>query len=330
MHVFRCPDCATALYFDNLTCTCGTEIAFDPDRQSMVRAEAPCANRPRIDCNWVTDDGGLCRSCRMTGTVPDLSAPGNLFLWSRAEAAKRWMLAGLMRWGWFGPDDPGRRPVFRMLSESTGNGHTSVTMGHAGGEITINVTEASDAVLRQRQAELGELYRTMLGHMRHETAHFLHVRLSEDPGFVEGFRALFGDERADYGAALKRHYAAPRPADEDHVTSYATAHPHEDWAETLAHLLHLTDLLDSACAAGLTLPDGPAAGTDVYAMADTQAMVSSAVSVAIAANHVNRAMEVADLYPFVLPVGVRRKLAFAHGHLRETAHGRSDDVRAAG
>ena len=323
MQIFRCPACGDPLYFDNLTCGCGTEVAFDPDAQAMVAADAPCANRGQIDCNWVTDGGddGLCRSCAMTGTVPDLTAEGNLALWAKAEAAKRYMLAGLARWGWFGPGDPGGRPVFRMLSEETRTGPAKITMGHADGEITINVTEASEAVLSRRQEELGELYRTMLGHMRHETAHFLHIRLSEDPGFVKGFRDLFGDERADYGEALQRHYEGPKPADDDFVTSYATAHPHEDWAETLAHLMHLTDMLDSGSAAGLTLPGGPPPGTDAYAIADTDRLVTDAVALSIAANHVNRAMDLPDLYPFVLGEGVRRKLAFAHGHLRETAHG---------
>ena len=321
MQIFHCPDCGKPLYFDNLRCRCGLEVAFDPDAQTMVTNAATCANRSRIDCNWVAEADGLCRSCRMTETVPDLTSDGNLTLWSRAEASKRWMLAGLTRWGWFGPDDPGDRPRFRMLSEQTRTGSASIIMGHADGEITINVTEASDAELRRRQEDMGELYRTMLGHMRHETAHFLHIRLSEDPAFVEGFRALFGDERADYGEALERHYEAPRPADEDHVTSYATAHPHEDWAETLAHLMHLTDMLDSGSAAGLALPGGPPPGTDAYAIEDTDRLVSGAISLSIAVNHVNRAMDLADLYPFVLAPGVRRKLAFAHGHLRATAHG---------
>ena len=208
------------------------------------------------------------------------------------------------------------RPVFRLLSETTAAGETDVVMGHADGVITINVTEASNAVTAERQEGLDELYRTMLGHMRHEMAHFLFLRLSQDPGFVDLFRALFGDETADYAAALRAHYAAPQPPGETHITSYATAHPHEDWAETIAHLLHLVDLADSAAAARLALPEGPPPGYDAYAETDTETVLTHAVALSLAINHVNRALDLPDLYPFVLSQGVRDKIAFAHAALR--------------
>ena len=319
MQTFDCPACTGIVFFDNLHCSCGQVVRFDPDRQAMRADGADCRNRDAIGCNWIAEGESLCRSCAMTETVPDLAAGDNAALWARTEAAKRWMLANLTRWGWFTPADPGARPVFHMLAEQTRSGEAKVVMGHADGLITINVNEASEAVRAERQEELGELYRTMLGHMRHETAHFLHVRLSDDTSFTEGFRALFGDERADYGEALKRHYAAPQEAGDDHVTSYATAHPHEDWAETVAHLLHLVDLLDSAAAVRLALPDGPPRGYDAYAETDADRLVSQAVEIAIAANHVNRAMDLPDLYPFVLGAGVREKLAFAHRWLRRAA-----------
>lgn len=316
MQLFQCPACKSPLYFHNTECACGRQVAYDPDRQIMQLEGAFCANRDRIGCNWVAETGGLCRSCAMTETVPDLVAPDNLPLWTRTERAKRWMLANLARWGWFTRSDTGRRPVFQLLSEQTATGETKVTMGHADGTITINVTEASDAVRAERQEQLGELYRTMLGHMRHEMAHFLFVRLSQDETFLNRFRELFGDERADYGEALKAHYANPRAPDETHITSYATSHPHEDWAETISHLLHLVDLLDSAVAAGLSLKGGPAPGYDAYAERDGEALIDGAIAVAIAINHVNRAVDVPDLYPFVIPRGVRTKLAFAYDHLR--------------
>lgn len=41
-----------------------------------------------------------------------------------------------------GTDDPGPRPVFHLLSESTDKGKVGVTMGHADGVVTINVAEA--------------------------------------------------------------------------------------------------------------------------------------------------------------------------------------------
>lgn len=316
MQIFSCPACGARVYFHNTACACGQAVTFDVDAQMMRTDGAFCANRDEIGCNWMAEAEGWCRSCNMTHTVPDLREEDNLPLWSRTELAKRWVLASLARWGWFTAGDAGARPVFRLLSEKTATGDHDVTMGHADGEITINVTEANDAILAARQEHLDELYRTMVGHMRHEIAHFLFLRLLEEPGFAEGFRDLFGDERADYGEALQAHYENPKPAGEWHITSYATAHPHEDWAETLAHLMHLTDLLDCAAAAGLALPEGPAPGYDAYAEADTEALITLAVAVSIAVNHVNRGLDLPDLYPFVLAQGVREKMAFAHGHLR--------------
>ncbi|MDF0603630.1 putative zinc-binding metallopeptidase [Psychromarinibacter sp. C21-152] len=316
MQIFRCPACAARVYFHNAACGCGQAVRFDPDAQAM-RAEGPvCANRDEIGCNWLAETEGWCRSCRMTRIVPDLRAPENRPLWEKTELAKRWVLACLARWGWFVVSDPGPRPSFRLLSERTAAGDHDVVMGHAGGEITLNVSEAHEATRAARQEGLGEIYRTMVGHIRHEIAHFLFLRLSVDAAFLSGFRALFGDERADYAAALQAHYAAPKPAGAWHVTSYATAHPHEDWAETIAHLLHLTDLLDCAAAAGLALPDGPPPGYDAYAEPDTDALISRAVDLAIAVTHVNRGLDLPDLYPFVLTRGVRDKIGFAHAQLR--------------
>jgi hypothetical protein len=59
---------------------------------------------------------------------------------------------------------------------------------------------------------------------------------------------VFGDERQDYNAALQNHYNQGPPADwpQRFVSAYASAHPWEDWAETWAHYLHLTDTLETA------------------------------------------------------------------------------------
>jgi len=319
MQVFTCPACGGAVYFRNLACTCGAPLWFDPDAQRMVpegEAAWDCANRALIGCNWRADEGvDLCAACAMTELTPDLRAAGNLPLWAETEAAKRWVLANLARWGWFARGDRGPRPVFRLMSEVTWSGGEAVTMGHADGVVTLNVIEAGEAERARRQAQMGELYRTMTGHVRHEIAHVLFLRLSGRTGFLPAFRARFGDERADYGGALQRHYADPRPADDSHVTPYATAHPHEDWAETVSHLLHLVDLTDSGAAAGLTWPEGPGDAYDAYAERDADRLIGHALALALAANHVNRAMDLPDVYPFMLPAGVRAKMGFAHGWL---------------
>lgn len=319
MQIFHCPACSRRVYFDNLGCTCGQKLVFNPDTQSMSSDGPTCTNREKIGCNWAATDGQFCRSCAMTETVPDIELPKNVDLWAQTEAAKRWMLANLARWGWFGATDGGTRPVFQLLAEKTSEGKEQVIMGHADGEITINVSEASPVILARRRAALGELYRTMVGHMRHEMAHFLFLRLSEDGQFLNDFRNLFGDERADYGAALEQHYKNPLPGGQTHITSYATSHPHEDWAETTAHLLHLVDLLDSAQASGMRFEGGPMDPFDAYACGDTETLIRMAVDATLAINHVNRALDLPDLYPFILTEPVKTKLALAHRYLRLNA-----------
>lgn len=312
MKIFKCPACEGSVYFHNLSCACGHLISYDPDAARMVSLQDGCENRETLGCNWVRDGAGpRCQSCAMTRTVPDTWAIGAHEAWARTESAKRWVLVGLMRLGWLTRQDPGPRPIFDLEAEETAAGHALVTMGHDEGAITLNIAEADRAVAETRRSDLGETYRTLAGHLRHELAHYIHWRLeAERPGFLPAFREMFGDERADYSDALKRHYANPQPAGEDYLTSYATAHPHEDWAETVASLLHLRDIVDSFGATTLTLNPVVRAGTG-DAPGSTAAMITRAVDIGLALNHVNRAMDLPDIYPFVLSPKVRDKMGFA-------------------
>jgi len=314
MKIFKCPGCDAPLFFDNLVCACGLAVGHDPAAQRFVTDQPFCANRDSLGCNWLCAPGEtLCNSCRMTSVRPDLAVPGNDLLWARAEAAKRHVLAGLMRWGWFGTHDTGGRPEFHMLAETTATGSVSVIMGHASGLVTINLAEADASERVRRREMLGEPYRTLIGHFRHEIAHFLFERLSASDAFVAAFRALLGDETQDYGAALARHYEQGPPPDwqTTHVTPYAAAHPHEDWAESAAHAMHLTDIIDSFLAAGLRAVQAPDAGFDAFAEADPARLLDAAIAIGVAMNHVNRAVGQPDLYPFVNTAQTRTKLAFA-------------------
>ncbi|RDC68007.1 hypothetical protein DLJ49_20585 [Rhodovulum sp. 12E13] len=319
MKIFECPTCSGRLFFDNMSCSCGAAVAFDPGRSCFVTETSFCANREQISCNWVAGSGGgLCESCALTTVLPDLSVAGNQLLWSKAEQAKRRVLAGLRRWGWFGPEDQGPRPEFHMLSEATASGPADITMGHASGLVTINLAESDAAERVRRREEMGEPYRTMVGHFRHEIAHFLFERLAVTETFRDGFHALFGDETADYGAALMRHYETGPPEgwENAHISSYASAHPHEDWAESAAHALHLVDMVDSFAAARLSSEAFSGAGYDAYAEEDAARLLTAAMEIGVALNHVNRALGVSDLYPFVTPSTVLEKLAFAQKWLK--------------
>ena len=87
---------------------------------------------------------------------------------------------------------------------------------------------------RQRQ-ELAEPYRTLLGHLRHEVGHYYWSQLVlRRPTWLQRARELFGNDRVDYGESLERHRLLGPPPEWNgqFVTSYASAHPLEDWAES--------------------------------------------------------------------------------------------------
>ncbi|WP_083023730.1 zinc-binding metallopeptidase family protein [Vreelandella lionensis] len=319
MRVFSNPVGAGSLWFDNLVTADGVPVAYDPQARAFIPMPPFCANREVIGCNWIAPKHGeFCRACAMTALAPDPAISDAIPNWAQTEAAKRWVIDNLGRWHWFRPEDPGAPPVFHMLAE----GGTPVPMGHVGGVVTISVAEA-DAVLRTTRKEaLDEPYRTMIGHMRHEIAHMLWWRLSLRKDFLDDFREMFGDEREDYPAALQRHYENGPPADWQtrFLSTYASSHPHEDWAETTSHLLHLTDITDSFVSSGMTSPVLPDDHNwDAYAEPDSERLIHIAASLVAGVNHVNRSMGLSDLYPFVLSEVALRKLEFVHNWLRRRA-----------
>lgn len=310
MKVYDCPCCGARLYPEVTACSCGQELVFDPRRDVLEHlGTQACANRNRLGCSWVAEyPSGLCLSCAMTTLEPDLSAPDAATLWEKTEAAKRWALVGLFRLGWFIPPDA-PMPEFHLLSEKIEGARQTVMMGHQDGVITLNIMEADPARAEARKQTFSEPLRTMVGHVRHEMAHFLFDRLvAEVPGFHDEMHRLMGDETTDYGAAMTQYYESGPPPDwqSSFISTYATAHPHEDWAETAAHVLHLEDLEHSAEAVGVS-PDG----TD---------MLDQAQSVGILLNHLCRSLGQPDAYPMIISPQVHEKLSFARRYLVRVAN----------
>ncbi|HBG29629.1 MAG TPA: hypothetical protein DDW98_03210, partial [Gammaproteobacteria bacterium] len=130
----------------------------------------------------------------------------------------------------------------------------------------------------------------------------------------------FGDERADYANALKRHYEQGPPADwSDHfVSAYASAHPWEDWAETWAHYIHMLDTLETAEDFGVRLrriPGDHAPQPDMLTIRrseDFSALMDQWFSLSVLSNALNRSMGLDDAYPFTLTAPIRTKLQFVH------------------
>lgn len=325
MRPLNCPVCARRVHFENSRCMgCGADFGFDPGSLTM-RALGPgvvaCGNRHSAAlCNWLLeagDPGPLCVSCRLTRTIPDLYTAGAGPRWAHVEQAKRRLVYALLR---LGLRSVATGLVYDLLGDpqARAGGPPSVVTGHAAGVITLNLEEADPGYRERTRQAMDESYRTVLGHLRHETGHFLFTTLvAPYPQRLEGFRALFGDERTDYGAALERHYARD-PATVDairFVTPYAASHPHEDWAETVSHLLHMLEVVESATSLAVT----DAGSGDPYGEPDAAALVDRFVPVSAALNELNRAMGLPDAYPFVLTKPVVEKLDFALAAARAVA-----------
>src|SRR5271170_143174 len=349
MRDFHCPNCGQRLTFENSTClACGSALGFSlPEMALLVIAKGGesdqagfvdaddyqlCGNRNLAKCNWlirVNNPGGLCTSCALTVERPNDADTAGLAEFARAEAAKRRLIAELyeLKLPIVGHDeDPEHGLAFRLLSSA----HEKVMTGHENGVITIDLAEGNDVHREQLRVEMDEPYRTLLGHFRHEVGHYYFYRLISPSSDDDArFRELFGDPDADYQEALDRHYSegAPEGWKKRFVSSYATMHAAEDWAETFAHYLHIRDTLDTSAWSGFVPAtatfDRPVLGPSAF-----NTIIDMWLPVSWSLNMVNRSMGHDDLYPFVLPVAVLEKMKFIHITVDEVAavSGKPDPV----
>jgi hypothetical protein len=296
---------------------------------------ARCGRAHLARCNWLVPAdraGEACASCRLTRTLPHRRDTKQGMAFAKAEASKRRLVFQLGELGLplIGRDeDPERGLAFELLSKSE-----HVVTGHDRGVITLDLNETDDAFREQARLQLGEPYRTLLGHFRHEIGHYYWPLLVVRPGHVEEARALFGDERADYNEALQRHYRQGPVTGwgDEHVSAYATMHPFEDWAETFAHYLHILDTVQTAASYGV-LVVGPVddrtgrrdpanasvPSEDTASLEGFGAVIADWLPLTFALNALNRSMGKDDLYPFDLPERVVAKLTFVHERITEAA-----------
>lgn len=348
MKTFHCDKCGRQVFFENVRCEhCGGMLGYLPELRAIGTFEADggawrslcrdraglrykqCANYANENvCNWMLpaeSPDALCASCRLTRVIPSLASEQNRLYWKRLETAKRRLLYSLWELH-LQPrpksDDPVGGLAFEFLEDMPEN---KVVTGHANGVITINIAEADPAHREKMREQMFEPYRTLLGHFRHESGHFYFDRLVAGTRWHEPVRALFGDERDDYAARLKAHYDNGPPADwrERFVSSYASAHPWEDWSETWAHYLHMFDTLDTAYACGMSLrPRKPGEPALVIEKAPLQSsafdnVVSDWFSLTYVLNSLNRSIGMPDPYPFTLSTPAIDKLRLVHDVIRD-------------
>jgi hypothetical protein len=342
MRVFSCGHCGQNVYFENVVCkNCATALGFDPHKlavrtvylepsgkfvtQGSGTPKTYCANYDKQVCNWLTPvaaDGGLCVSCELNHTIPDLSVPGNVEKWFEIEKAKRRLVYTLLKLKLpiaRDPDSTSPPPLsFDILADAM--------TGHENGRITLNVAEADPVTREQVRRLMHEPYRTLLGHFRHEIGHYYWDVLVADSPYLDRFRKIFGDERADYGQALAAyHVNGAKPDWEKHyISAYATAHPWEDWAESWAHYLHMIDVLETANDYALearTPNEHRSSKTwfgsnDPASAGSARRLIERWIPLSLAINSLNRSMGLNDFYPFIISPAAASKLEFIHGLVR--------------
>lgn len=347
MRDFHCPNCGQRLVFENSAClNCGSALGFSLEQMALLviseggasehvgivdAAEYElCVNRQVAECNWIVPVNQprlLCPSCVLTTERPNDADTIGLAEFAEAEAAKRRLIVELheLKLPIVGRDqDPDSGLAFRLLSSA----HEQVMTGHENGVITIDLAEGDDVHREQLRVEMDEPYRTLLGHFRHEIGHYYFYRLvTRSADHLTKFNELFGDPDADYQSALNRHYSegAPENWQQNFVSSYATMHPAEDWAETFAHYLHIRDTLDTSAWCGLASAsatfDRPPLGPSAF-----PSIIDMWLPLSWSLNMVNRSMGHPDLYPFVLPVAVLDKMQFIHNVVDDVVSGSQDAV----
>lgn len=343
MKLYTCSRCNNLLYFENNVCLkCGHILGFDAAKLNLIPLEEPqsgvyrdvtnqqsayrlCSNASYGTCNWLVpleSSATFCVACQLNRTIPPLT-PQNVERWKRIEIAKHRLVYSLLKLNLsfipkVGPDDCGL--AFDFLVDVPAE---RVITGHDNGVITLNIEEADEAERVRNKLDLGEKYRTLLGHFRHEIGHYYWEIKINTQQRQKDFRQLFGDESQNYSASLQTYYSNGPSIDwYDHfISPYATAHPWEDWAESWSHYLHMMDTLETAYYFGLRVRPEKASGgnsieteinRDPYTIRDFDQVFEIWLPLTFAVNSLNRSMGHADFYPFVIPPDVVRKLKFIH------------------
>ena len=346
MKLYTCPQCSNLLYFENSVCLkCGNTLGFDPGMLNMITL-APekeqgvyrdvkqhssryrfCENNQYSTCNWLVSENSestFCIACQLNRTIPVLSDL-NLKRWKRIEIAKHRLIYSILRLNLpikAKGDDPTNDGIaFDFLADVSPEQH--VITGHNDGVITLNIEEADEAERVRNKLDLGEKYRTLLGHFRHEIGHYYWDARIKNHYDLNKFRELFGDENRNYEDALQTYYAqGPQPNwAEEFISPYATAHPWEDWAESWSHYLHMMDTLETAFFFGIGVHPKKNTGVrsleaeidrDPYTIKDFEQVFKMWLPLTFAVNSLSRSMGYADFYPFIVAPKVVRKLEFIH------------------
>jgi hypothetical protein len=345
LRLYQCDVSGLPLYFDNhfSVGADASPVGFVPDTMTLHTLNDAgdglwsilsrpgekwrfCANAAIDGSNWLVrsdDPHTLAIPARYNRLIPNTDLPQGLERFKKIGSAQRQLFYSILRFGLPCPGrdvDPHAGLVFDFLEDvvdGLGNLVPAMT-GHEDGLISLRAAEADDVVRETVRVSMGEPYRTLLGHFRHEIGHFYFQQLVENSDMIAEARSLFGDEREDYEAALQRNYSEGPPANwqENFISTYASCHPSEDFAECWAHFFHIVDTLESTRAFGLSIEPfrhhelDAEVDFDPYRADNAQQLVNAWVPISLALNTFQRSMGQSDIYPFVLPPPVVDKLDF--------------------
>src|SRR5450432_998379 len=349
MKLYTCSNCHSLIYFENNVClNCKYPLGFDANTLSLITLVSEknnifssaqnkeqkfryCKNSEYSTCNWLipaSSNAAYCQACDLNRIIPDLNKYENLRRWKNIEIAKHRLVYSLLRLRLpvqkkIGDEESGI--AFDFLADTSPK--EKVMTGHDNGVITLNIEEADEAERAKHKQDLGERYRTLLGHFRHEIGHYYWEVLIKNSDRIEKYRSLFGNEEIDYTEALEIYYknGAPVNWSESFISPYATSHSWEDWAETWAHYLHLMDTLETAYSFGIAI--NPKKGIDhqelqanisrdPYTIDSFDEIVKMWLPVTFAVNSLNRSMGHQDFYPFIISSVVIEKLSFIHEQVK--------------
>jgi hypothetical protein len=350
MKLYTCAKCQNLLYFENTVClSCGSPVGFDASTLSMITLTSTngkdftninnnrqtwrfCTNAIHATCNWIVpaaQTGEFCIACDLNRIIPSLNNPESLRRWRLIEVAKHRLVYSLLRFhlpveSKQGDEETGI--AFDFMADN--DPKKRVMTGHDSGTITLNIEEADEAQRVKHKLDLGERYRTLLGHFRHEIGHYYwEVFFKNNSKGVEKFRKIFGDDSMDYAKALEKYYenGVPDNWNNNFISPYATSHPWEDWAESWSHYLHLMDTLETAYSFGIAVNPRKAndqqemqanISRDPYNIANFDEIIKMWLPLTFAVNSLNRSMGHQDFYPFIISNAIIEKLRFIHEEVK--------------
>jgi len=305
--------------------------------QGIEREVKKCQNAIEHQvCNWLIlaeSDRVFCLACDLNRVIPDLSVPQNYERWSQIEAAKRRALYQILKLQLpviSKAKDEARGLAFAFMADiqpggliESFYGEQRVVTGHSNGLITINIEEADDIVREKNRLRMLEPYRTLLGHFRHEIAHYYWDLFILNTDEMKTFEKIFGDWRLDYSSALQAYYQqGPRSGwPDEFISAYSTAHPWEDWAETWAHYMHITGTLETAHSHDMLrraelfpIEEAYWNRTDapLFGLLDFDIILESWLNLSTLLNDLNVSMGHSFAYPFTIGQKAKTKLAYVH------------------